>query len=252
MPNQSNITAPITIFGSVESGAKLVANILGSHRDCQNVAETSNLIHGVARAQQSSLPQMRWKDIPQYIREEFLFFFPATDPHWIQCMLGVPKIARRVKDESELIDSYWERMEQAFPDAKIATVLRHPLDDIAASWETDDQRELVSIVDVNRLIAELICAPQSKVELAIEYDELFSDPQNQIAKLLSFAELDNDLIRSSDCFKALDAYSSGEKMETPVQEARKQIEPAVLTDAYREAIESCWNKFDRDFGGWDF
>jgi hypothetical protein len=262
MPNPQNISSPITMVGNGRSGTSLVSRILAGHPDCRFVGETVNLIHSVVKSQQSSLPEKRWKDIPEAIRQQFLQLFPSPQPRWMQKPIGLPIVAKMFPSEEEFIRWYWDVFQQVFPDACYLTVLRHPLDIVISShnWWGDD---FASIIERNRLVAEIIKSPFSKVQYAVDYHALVLDPKREVEKLLDFVKLDfhQDCLAAVDVGHVVHDPASNQLDQKQLMEQRRResfshrehwpkIDAGMITESYRTAIENCWHKFGCDFGGW--
>lgn len=264
MPAPKNITRPITLIGNGRSGTSLVSKVLSAHPDCYFAGETVNLIHGVWRSLECSLPANRHSAIPETIQRQFLHLFPSKHRHWMQKPIGIPIIARTFGDESEFYDWYWEVLEQTFPDARFFTVLRHPLDVLISSDEWWDYG-LPAIIESNRKIAKLLTHPRSKVEFAVNYHELISNPREQVTRLF-------EAISISPHTKCFEVFDTGHVLNHPnqaepaphstfVQKRRQQgfshqekwttIDRTLLTSDYREAIDGCWEKYGYRFGSWD-
>jgi hypothetical protein len=275
MPNPNNILSPLTIVGNGRSGTSLVSRILGDHPQCQFAGETANLIHSVWKSLESSLIPKKHDEIPEIIRQQFLYFFPNPAPFWMHKPIGVP-IVWRLFDEDEFLDWYWDVMLAVFPQSRFFTVLRHPLDVVVSSHQWWGW-SIPSIINSNRLIARIITHPKSPVTFGVNYHELIRKPRKQTRRLLDFLELKYDKA-CLNAFKVAHvvneetddkqkagvkpgavkpaAVKPGLQLKTRQasafshQQQWQQIDPQWITPDYREAIDACWARFGFDFGGW--
>lgn len=254
MPNNANITAPITIVGNGRSGTSLVSQIFNAHPECHYVGETVNLIHAVSHAMTCSLPEARWKDIPETIRDSFLRLFPASVTRWMHKPIGVPITVNFYRDrEDEFLEWFWQVLDDVFPSATYLTVLRHPLDILCSSHDWWG-RSYAAVANSNRLVAKLITHPRSKVDFAVHFEGLVSSPESSVRALLDHVEMPfkpaclQPFKRQHASKRDRSAASGGRGLS---HEARwAEIDRAVLTDDFRSSVESCWSKFGLEFGGW--
>ena len=267
MPNTSNISSPFTIVGNGRSGTSLLSKAFNAHPDCFFAGETVNLIHSVWTALASSLPEKKKAEIPDVIRHQFLRLYPSNQKYWMHKPIGVPIVVRFYNDEEEFFDWFWDVIDQVFPQAKYFTVLRHPLDVLSSSRQWWG-RSYESIIESNRRIARIVTHPKSKVHFGVNYHDLVAQPREQLTALFNYL----DFPFHENCLKAFDVGHVVSKgpggvapPETPEaieqfknrkergfshKEAWSDLNPSLLTDDYRQAVEASWSKFGHDFGGW--
>lgn len=185
--------------------------------------------------------------------------------------IGVPFVWRFFPDEEVFADWFWEVFEKTFPQATFFTVLRHPLDVVVSSqrwWN----RSYEEIINTNRMNARLICHPRSQVHYAVNYHQLIQQPKAEVLKLVGYLgiEFDEQCLNALRVKHVLNEQGVGakkswwptSKVNANILRARRnaqfthqdkwqEIDAALLTPAYREAVEQCWAKFNQDFGGWN-
>ena len=188
MPTQKNVKRPFTLIGNGRSGTSLVSKLFNAHPDCFFAGETVNLIHGVWRSLECSLPANRHGDIPETLRKQFLHLFPSKKRYWMQKPIGIPIIAGTFPEEEQFYEWYWSVVTETFPEARFFTVLRHPLDVLISSDQWWDYG-MPAIVESNRKIAKLLTHPDSPVEIAVNYHELIQSPQLEVTRLFSLMEM---------------------------------------------------------------
>ena len=269
MPTQKNIKRPFTLIGNGRSGTSLVSKLFNAHPDCFFAGETVNLIHGVWRSLECSLPASRHGDIPETLRKQFLHLFPSKQRYWMQKPIGIPIIAGTFPEEEQFYEWYWSVVTETFPEARFFTVLRHPLDVLISSDQWWDYG-MPAIVESNRKIAKLLTHPDSPVEIAVNYHELIRSPQLEVTRLFSLMEMpehercmtvfDHGHVLNPETSELAVATPAGQSPAVVAERRRhgfshrdrwKEIDRKVLTEAYRDAVEQCWEKYGFSFGAWE-
>lgn len=264
MPNNSNVHSPITLVGNGRSGTSLVSQVFKFHPDFVYVGETSNLIHSVYKSMVASLPPNRHKDVGECIRVLFNQLFVTTEKYWFHKPIGIPIVKNYWKNEDEFINWYWNVFDRVFPGGKYFTCLRHPLDILISSqnwWNIPIQ----AVVKSNMLMAKLLTHPASKIKYAVVFEKLIANPEEETKNLFSHLNIEYH----ENCLRAfekgwvmsLEGEGGQQTEEQMLEEKRKRafskkekwakINPSVLTDEYKKAIEDCWSKFGHTFGGWE-
>lgn len=252
MPNWLNIYSPITLIGNGRSGTSLISQAFRAHTDCVYVGETVNLIQSTYYSLASSLPQPRKSDIPDIIRGIFLHLYPTKKKFWFHKPIGIPIIYKNFPNDDDFCNWYWNVIDLVFPHASYFTVLRNPYDVIISSedWWGRSQK---SIVESHLLVAKLISNPNSKVNLAVHYEDLVLQPEANLKKLCEHIHLpfQESMLGVFDKTWSVKGNENGDELSNEVRRQQltkkdkwHRIELDNITDEFKETTEKVWNKFD--------
>ncbi len=269
VPDPSNVTSPITLVGYGRSGTSLIMHVLGDHPNVEICGETQSLIagtwHAAERLKGIVRPDQTLADGADHrdrcaaaVRAAFLAMFPPNGrPRWMHKPIGIPWVFHTEKFSSLPFQDrcawYWDVFGRCFPDAKVLTILRHPYDVVLSAeryWGTPHDRSWRGIVSMARLLDHA----DSRVDHAVSFAEMASDPEAEITRLLTFAELPDHAAP----FAAAQAVYVPQMGQNRVPKARltdlvgrrfshrarwRDIDQATFTQDDRDIMSAMWQRF---------
>jgi len=198
MPNESNVTQPLTLIAPGRSGTSLVSNILGAHPDVDFVGETGLMLvktwDGVCRMKGISAPQKRgYEDLAgDVVRDACCTLWPTEAKYWMQKPVNISSFSfgwrREEKGWDSTIKWYWRMMIKTFPAAKFFTILRDPRDIVASQME----RFGTTVRATWQIVAsqyEMLGHEACPVFDAIVYEDLRDNTDQEVLKLLDLLGL---------------------------------------------------------------
>ena len=198
MPNDSNVTRPLTLIAPGRSGTSLVSNILGAHPDVDLVGETGimlvNIWNGVCKMEGITMnPEQAYEHkAGAIVRDALIRLFKTESQYWLQKPINISKFSFGWRAEEDGWNStmkwYWRMMIKTFPEGKFFTVLRDPRDVVASQMERWHQTPGVTWKIVSTQM-ELLAHEASMVFDAIIYEDLARDPQRGVEQLLNLLGL---------------------------------------------------------------
>jgi hypothetical protein len=261
LPNIENVESPITLISYGRSGSSLLSKIFELHPDFSFVGETGNFIYDLWKGYEFSAGRLapsiengRWvpddERAGRMVREVFLTCFADKKKHWFHKPIGVPIALSSKFNEKEWDKAaiwYWNVINSAFPKAKFITMLRHPFDVVLSAksyWGFDE----ADIWWNYGLMSYLLIHPASKIEYAISYEEMVSDPENTIRSLFDFLGVTFHE-KIMDAFKTVHAASAGRERAASSKLTRKnewsQLDKRKIDPKYLEIILSLFDKCDK-------
>ncbi len=239
MPNNTNVKRPITLIGNGRSGTSLVSNIIGSHPDCVYVGETANLIHSVYKSMVSSLPQSRYDEVPEVVRDNFIKLYPSAQKEWFHKPIGIPIVKSFWKNDDQFIEWYWKVIDRIFPGAIYFSVLRNPIDVIESSHKWWD-RPYKSIIKSNHLLYKILTHEDSRVSFAFRYEDIINPDLSKdiVTDLLERIGLDYNEKSLSALGTKYVARGKNQRSDTYIDEIKE-----LLTDNFYESFTAVEKKF---------
>ncbi|QHQ33959.1 sulfotransferase [Algicella marina] len=267
MPNESNVTSPVTLISAGRSGTSLLQGIFRHHPDFQTCGETISLVIRGYFAAEKVLPfinneQHRTDEqrCGAAVRGMFLQMMPSEEKYWFHKPLGAATIGRDLSPASDPEGYrawYWNAMKQSFPDGTFITILRHPCDVILsrAKWFKEKHEQgLAKICEM----ADIIADDASPVSVAVSHKALVDDGEAELRRV--FAAIDRPFHPA--CLKALDVAFVQErgkpfrqKVENVPERAAQgfsnrdrwnEIDKSILTDDARGRLDRMWAKFGQE------
>jgi hypothetical protein len=203
LPNDSNITAPVTLLGIGRSGTSLIGASFGLRPDFSNCSETGGLIFGAWEgAKQSFVPHPReyWSLFAEdddeksayFVREMLKGALPSDQPYWFQKPAGLPidflawqrLPGARAPVTNFPVEWYWNVFQKSFPNSRYVTVFRDPFDVALSSVEFsgwDARGTLLAIVR----IYEIIEYGWDKFQSIVLFDDMISDFEGTMRAMCS-------------------------------------------------------------------
>jgi hypothetical protein len=221
MPNPTNIGSPVCLVGLGRSGTTLVTRIFRRHPDFQALGETSNLIFGTYNTIEQSVPfcgprfrALPEKDAPREAVYAMLYsLYHSQRPRWFHKPIGIPNIHQ---DEQARASWYWSAFDILFPNARVFTVLRDP-SEVAASSVARWGGTTATMLGRMRSVYNLLLAPQSKLQMVMDFNDFTNSPEKAVEKLLAFAGAAYD----KRCLRPFEA----EHAPNDKQKAAPEIQP---------------------------
>jgi hypothetical protein len=260
MPNDDNITAPITLVGSHRSGTSLISGLFERHPEFALAGETANLIFHTWAAAELCLDDIpplmeesRWvadeELCSRLVRQAFLTCLPGSRPRWFHKPIGIPlALSERFGEDQwpQAADWYWKVLGHSFPQAKYFTILRNPCD-VALStrdrWGYGPYTTWWSI----GFMAYLINHPASRVTYAVSYQRLVDSPRETVQDL--FAHL--GIPAHEECLETvtrIHAPARGRENIDPRATSRRAdwgaLDPAKANPRFLRAIQGLFDRFN--------
>lgn len=219
---------PIFVLGMPRSGTTLVERILTCHTDVSSGGELQDF--GVAVKELAATPSRRMLDQETLAAAERIDFKKLGE-RYIQLTANIGADAPHFVDKLPFNFFYIHLIRQALPEAKIICLLRNPMDTCIGNY-----RQLFSISNPYYRYAYDLQSTGLFYEqfwylahrwqqldsdnfLLLNYEQLVSDPENQIKQLIAFCDLD----WQQQCLYA-------EKNQAPVSTASKvQVREPINT-----------------------
>lgn len=203
MPNPTNVSAPINIFGIGRSGTTLLQNILGTSGFIQVCNETNDFVCGCWRSgellnpshdRQATGDTNAWT--MRALHAALCAALPSDKPSWCQKLAGIPKhinwdnllSADDFAYAPELpfpYAWYWRAISQAFPHSSDVLILRD-YRDVIISRNLLSQWAPKSIGEDIAFHYNLMAHPASRVRHVIHLETLAAKPEAVIFALCDF------------------------------------------------------------------
>ncbi len=191
--SSTNDSAPIFILGLPRSGTTLVERLLSSHSRVGSLGEVNSFAFAMIHSVGSNKGKM------DLIEKSLAINFEQLAARYKKATLGYGVEGEFLIDKTPLNFLYIGLIKKAFANAKIIHLKRHPLDSCFAMYKTlfrmgypfsYSLQDLAQYyVAYHRLMAhwdELFGAEIFQ----LEYQQLVSDPENQVRKLLDYCSLE--------------------------------------------------------------
>lgn len=197
MPNSDNIAAPVCLVGAGRSGTTLLTSALRQHPQMQAIGETGNLIFTTFHTMERSLPfcgsgydvSNATAAAHRAVVGALLELFPSDRPRWFQKPIMIPEARRHFATDEAFFEWYWKVSLLLFPQGVWFTVVRD-WRDVAISamrrWGWTQEAAIVSEIRLHKLLLHR----DSKVGLVMAFEDLTTDPEAAIRRLLSHVGLD--------------------------------------------------------------
>ncbi|MGB3558934.1 MAG: sulfotransferase [Geitlerinemataceae cyanobacterium] len=265
------LKSPITLISHGRSGTSLLQNIFEAHPDISVAGETADLIfstwYSISRAE-GIIPGLieRGKVVPwdervsRGVRAVFDELFDLKTPYWMQKPIGQPFVINYLRQQGnsleEWFDLYWEILDRVFPGGKFITILRHPCDVVLSSKEYWG-RDPVHVWRDLATVARCILHPSSKIEFAVNYEQLVREPEWVLKKLFLNLEIDYHPRVLSALNYIYVPNNNGWKQEKNEFQDKidkrfsrrdrwKQVDLSIVDPEDLKAIEKLWQHF-----GWE-
>jgi hypothetical protein len=203
MPNATNVTAPVNIFGIGRSGTTLLQNILGTSGFIQICNETNDFVCGCWRAgellnpshdRQATGDKDAWTT--RALHAALCAALPSEKPSWCQKLAGIPKdinwdiliSADDLAYAPELpfpYEWYWRAISRAFPHSSDVLIVRD-YRDVVISWNLRSQWAPKSIGEDIALHYNLMAHAASRIRHVIRLEALVAQPESVIFALCDF------------------------------------------------------------------
>jgi hypothetical protein len=262
LPNESNVTAPITLLGLGRSGTSLLADSFNRRKDFSNCGETGGFIFGTWEgAKQSFVPHPReyWELFAKdsdaksafYVRETLKAFFPSDRPHWFQKPAGLPMTflnwralpGKRSPISNFPVEWYWNVFTRSFPDGKFITVIRDPFD-VALSradhsgWEVQDTLKIIVHV------YEIIEYGWNNFASIVLFDELVADFTGTMQKVCADLSITFDA-SMAESIKENHAPAAGRSPAVSHRKRWDELSSVELQSSEIDVFQNTWGRLGR-------
>lgn len=269
MPNEQNITRPISLIGLGRSGTSMLHMIFEAHPDIDAVGETGSMIFDVWHATNHALGNIRSPIRDNFARSRcqasvhsvFETLLPSPKPVWMHKPIGVPASYRywveSGRSDEDFSKWYWYVFNACFPESTTFTVLRHPFDYVASAqayWGVTQEDAWSHL----SLFSRIFGSEDAKLFCAIDFDVLSQDPAAGIEKIFNAVDLEIP-DKLSDIVKIRYAERQGRAIGNEISNEQKK-QAFAYHDQWRdinielarqncEAVTQCWTKLGFQFSG---
>lgn len=228
MPNADNITAPACLVGAGRSGTTLLTAALRQHPEMQAIGETGNLVFSTFHTIERSLPlcgsgydaSNATAAAQQAVTRALLDLFPSDRPRWFHKPIMIPEARRHFASDDAFFEWYWKVSRLLFPQGRWFTVVRDWRDVAISAMQRWGWKQDAAIVSEIRL-HKLLLHRDSKVGLVIDFEDLTSDPEGSVRRLLSHLELEFHP-RCLKVFERIHAPNSGQGDKDTIEALRER------------------------------
>ena len=263
MPNDRNVSSPVTLIGLGRSGTSLLQAAFEQHSEFQVCGETGGMVFSVWEGAKSTFmpfPQAYWEifevdedaKCAYYVNEVIKAICPSDARYWFQKPAGLPIkhlnrrriLGERGKLSGFPIEWYWCVLLKLYSAGKFITVVRNPFDIMISRkdhsrWAFRDiWKDIVSVY-------EIYDCDHARLDHVINFEELIVDFKFSLQYLCLKIGIDFQ----PAMLEAIAINQAGISKRGPVMTHRDswvafdgfQVDQAAL-----DLIASCWNKW-----GWD-
>lgn len=263
MPNDANVTSPVTLLGIGRSGTSLIAASFGLRQDFIDCGETGGLIFGMWEgAKLSFVPMAReyWELFATdegakcsfYVQESLKALFPSDRPNWFQKPAGLPLDFLNLNVMPGIrspvsgfpVEWYWNVFDRSFPNGRFVTVLRNPFDVALSRLEHSGWNAEAVLRDCVK-IYEIIEHGWDKFKSIMIFDDLVSDFPTAIRKLCADIDVPFDPVMLNAAERNHAAVAGRGPLATH-KEKWDQLAGVNLSSAEINLFQRVWCRLGRD------
>ncbi|WP_444906316.1 sulfotransferase family protein [Microbulbifer sp. SSSA008] len=243
MPNIRNVDEPIILLGNGRSGTTLMTGVFNKYLGLQSIGETTNLIFGVFRSIECSIPYCgnpayhdeTVRDIAvEKVRQLMVDLFPSDEKLWFQKPIMLPQIKTTFSSESEFFSWYWDTLYKIFPRAKVIFILRNPVD-VLNSYQKRWNWPVEGAAKDHMRLNKLLLHPKANVTYGFRFEDLMDDPQAVLSSLCNNLDIP---FQESMLSAFRENHAPNPKCDT--QEVDKQ---KIISQEYMSILDSVCERY---------